>query len=1461
MEELGNSMERVLEKQGVWTPVTPQKFYLSRPPEPISGDRAAGNWVQPVVFNAVTSMDTNRGLYTSALAAKQGTVPEEEGIVCGNSSIDGPKLCNWDELTFMELMVLANNTQLISESAFDDGGIANNNNQSSLFGDHTYANHPPIQKDDRADQEGGKDEIDNRADQEEGKDEMQREGENSQSTPTHRKRHHSDIDSNKKSTQRPKRKKYWPKIAVEGKARKAPKSHKPASSTPTPKTPKTPKQPTPKRATLKKSNNARKKNLKVSVTPGKEHANPLEHSAKEAAIDQNPPEHDAKEPAIDDAKTAEAVDQNPLQHDAKIAEAIDQNPLEHSAKCAEAIHAPKSCRRVLNFILEAHGRQNNDSTKRNVITEQNSLLVYRRVFQANKCERNSKLIGPNFPRIFKKRRMEIEKSILHWGEGITVRRRGFVKFLPTQFQRTQAFSDPESFWCIFSLIPAVKSKYKQRRSHRLKGIDNIRMEVQDNIVEIGKNEQPVEGQNNMVTSHESPVDIVQRLGLDTPSSQSVTRSEVKSSEVHHSMVLVQGPESVTRSEVKSSVVQRPAPKVTPKKKKVQRLDLVTTKRLIQRLELATPTHTGLEYGNNIDDITRRLKDVCINDEGCRQLVVHHQNAPCRQLVVDHQNAPYRQLVVHQQNAQCCQLVVHQQNTHPEREQSGALVPREQSGALVPLKKRKSQPKVDLDAESMRVWKLLTDNDGSHEEEEHDKDKKKWWEKQREVFRGRVDSFINRLNHIQGNRKFSQWKGSVVDSVVGVFLTQNVSDHLSSSAFMSLAARFPLRSTSNHTVCNLQEAAEETWNENGKQSPSLRQSKETIGTTRPISGEGEVNKVVKDKSAIQNFDSLTGGNLSATFMPSNNETSCCKLDKHSCDGTGIDDGNRMENQKKGLSLSDNVFDLEGAYVSGHLPGSKVPLAPSNMEIDSPGLLGGFENINMKETGDTYASLDKCQLPGESSFQTEVGKEKILHSSNNRQGNNKMILQPETTLRTKKSKVAEKQENPINWDDLRKTYSSSREPTPTGDAMDSLDWEAVRKAPVEVVAQTILDRGMNNVLAVRIKEFLDRVARDHGSLNLEWLRNVPSQKAKDYLLSIEGLGLKSVECIRLLSLRHHAFPVDTNVCRVAVRLGWVPLQPLPGDLQIHLLEQYPMLDAVQKYLWPRLCKLDRLKLYELHYQMITFGKIFCTKKNPNCHACPMRGECKHFASAFASSRLALPGLQETGRGNPGVPDAYAPNPVVGITPITGSLPEENLPDSRYQSNDCEPIIEMPDSPGPVDTETLERDIGDIEDLFTESDDKIPTVNLNEEEFKSNLMDYIEKNNIPISEEDMSKALVLLSSEAASMPAPKIMKYIARLKTLHNVYTIPDDHVLLEGLEKRDPDDPSPYLLAVWTPEFGARTVQEIFAKGFICVRGFNRKTRYPTPIPRKFHISASEVAKRKTKKTRKSRKTRDSSTANP
>ncbi|KAL6269668.1 hypothetical protein ACE6H2_026579 [Prunus campanulata] len=92
-----------------------------------------------------------------------------------------------------------------------------------------------------------------------------------------------------------------------------------------------------------------------------------------------------------------------------------------------------------------------------------------------------------------------------------------------------------------------------------------------------------------------------------------------------------------------------------------------------------------------------------------------------------------------------------------------------------------------------TWKVqMQDKVNEGQIEKGDED---WWRNEREVFHGRISLLISRMHTIKGDRKFSPWKGSVVDSVVGVFLTQNVSDHFSSSAFMSLAARFPCQSTS------------------------------------------------------------------------------------------------------------------------------------------------------------------------------------------------------------------------------------------------------------------------------------------------------------------------------------------------------------------------------------------------------------------------------------------------------------------------------------------------------------------------------------------------------------------------------------------------------------------------------------------------------------------------------------------
>ncbi|KAH6834504.1 HhH-GPD base excision DNA repair family protein [Perilla frutescens var. hirtella] len=557
------------------------------------------------------------------------------------------------------------------------------------------------------------------------------------------------------------------------------------------------------------------------------------------------------------------------------------------------------------------------------------------------------------------------------------------------------------------------------------------------------------------------------------------------------------------------------------------------------------------------------------------------------------------------------------------------------GAIVSSKKKKIDPSknhkvmVDLDPETMRIWDLLMGPNWSESTEAEGVDDVEYIKGERKLFRQKVDKFLACMRVYQGDRRFSPWKGSVVDSIVGVFLTQNVSDHLSSSAYMALASTYP-----------------------------------------PLS---------------------------------------------------------LSEQNAQLARDDQQWLLVEP--------------PSSSQVD-------IENAN------------------ESSSLVEA------------------------TPVTKKGKGKEKQEKPINWDELRKQYSDGIPIKRTDHNADSINWKAVRQSSAEDLAKVIVNRGMSNQLAGRIKDFLDRLVRDHGSIDLEWLRNVPPPKAKDYLLSISGLGLKSTECVRLLALHFPAFPVDTNAGRFFVRVGWVPLKPLPDSLQLHLLNQYPVLDSVQKYLWPRICDRSHPTLYETHCHSVTVAKTFCTKTQPNCKECPMRGECRHYASAVASSRPHLEGSQpKTASDSSTMSTQEAPL----LTNFDGDQSEK-----PYNSCISEPIIEFPASPGPEsEPEPTEALGGDIEDIWR--DCEIPTITLNGVEFSEKIRSFISEGDA------ISKALVALSPKVASIPMPKLKEAI-RLRTVHQVYELPDSHHLLAAFENREPEDPCPYLLAIWTADETANSSQE-------------------------------------------------------
>lgn len=95
----------------------------------------------------------------------------------------------------------------------------------------------------------------------------------------------------------------------------------------------------------------------------------------------------------------------------------------------------------------------------------------------------------------------------------------------------------------------------------------------------------------------------------------------------------------------------------------------------------------------------------------------------------------------QQNSNCnpenLQLVPYQSKT---------MIPYE--GPFLPLRKRKPRPKVVLDNETVRVWKLLMGRTGPMEEET-DSNKEIKWEEERRIMKAQAETFISRMHLVQG----------------------------------------------------------------------------------------------------------------------------------------------------------------------------------------------------------------------------------------------------------------------------------------------------------------------------------------------------------------------------------------------------------------------------------------------------------------------------------------------------------------------------------------------------------------------------------------------------------------------------------------------------------------------------------------------------------------------------------------
>ena len=153
-----------------------------------------------------------------------------------------------------------------------------------------------------------------------------------------------------------------------------------------------------------------------------------------------------------------------------------------------------------------------------------------------------------------------------------------------------------------------------------------------------------------------------------------------------------------------------------------------------------------------------------------------------------------------------------------------------------------------------------------------------------------------------------------------------------------------------------------------------------------------------------------------------------------------------------------------------------------------------------------------------------------------------------------------------------------------------WRSIVDAPTTAVADAIRSGGLANSKAPRIQAILHEVRDREGAYDLSRLRAMSDADARDYLMSLPGIGPKTAAVVLSFALARDAMPVDTHVHRVTKRLGLIPQRATAERADRILHELIP----------------DGLRT-PMHVGFIRLGREICKAPTPRCRQCPLKDLC--------------------------------------------------------------------------------------------------------------------------------------------------------------------------------------------------------------------------------------------------------------
>lgn len=157
------------------------------------------------------------------------------------------------------------------------------------------------------------------------------------------------------------------------------------------------------------------------------------------------------------------------------------------------------------------------------------------------------------------------------------------------------------------------------------------------------------------------------------------------------------------------------------------------------------------------------------------------------------------------------------------------------------------------------------------------------------------------------------------------------------------------------------------------------------------------------------------------------------------------------------------------------------------------------------------------------------------------------------------------------------------------------ERVLGLSAEELAELIRPAGMYYARSKRIVELARVFLEKSVEKTLEEaILSGGVEEARRILLELPGVGFKTADVVLLMYFNKPAFPVDTHITRITLRLGFVKKRDYEE----------------MRLFWMRNTSPD--KYLELHLLLIEHGRETCRARKPSCEACVLLDMCEYARS---------------------------------------------------------------------------------------------------------------------------------------------------------------------------------------------------------------------------------------------------------